>query len=316
MVGHSIGRPAPRPLLVPSAPRHQFTINQLDLLQPLSDPDLTEGPSLYDTWTVSTNLHNETTNKHQPSVQDSAVAVPVSGVRASGKCAVEHPAIPRTTKTRVIAPKLYEDRLGKLVSELSTRLSAAASWEAFVNHVRGPSYLADDIHNIPHQASAYLQTLRDTGAAVNMDDPRWSDERIQSCVARGPHPSANLHRDFLRDEYADFIEAGFWVVLPLDQVRALNKDLRISPMAVKVEPNRRPRVIVDHTWFGVNDHTIPDLPREVMQFGGALPRILWLLCHADPSAGPVYLSKYDITDGFFRKVYHGHLRVVTKELYT
>ena len=84
------------------------------------------------------------------------------------------------------------------------------------------------------------------------------------------------------------------------QVQALNKDLRLSPMAVKVKQNRCPRVIVDHTWFGVNDHTVPDLPREVMQFGGTLSQILWLLRHADPSAGPFYLSKYDITDGFYR----------------
>ena len=55
----------------------------------------------------------------------------------------------------------------------------------------------------------------------------------------------------------------------------------------------------DHTWFGVNDHTILDLPREVMQFGGALPWILWLLCHANLTAGPVYLSKYNITNGFY-----------------
>ena len=36
-----------------------------------------------------------------------------------------------------------------------------------------------------------------------------------------------------------------------------------------------------------------------MQFGGALPRILWLLRHADPREGPMYLAKYDISDGFY-----------------
>ena len=97
-----------------------------------------------------------------------------------------------------------------------------------------------------------------------MGDPPWTAKHIQSCVQCGPHPSANLHHDFLHDEYADFIEAGFWVVLPLAQVQALNKDPCLSPMAIKVEHNRHPRVIIDHTWFGVNDHTIPDLPREVM----------------------------------------------------
>ena len=73
-----------------------------------------------------------------------------------------------------------------------------------------------------------------------MDDPPWTAERIKSCVEWGPHPLANLHRDFLHDEYADIIEAGFWVVLPLDQVQALNKDLWLSPMAIKVKHNWRP----------------------------------------------------------------------------
>jgi hypothetical protein len=63
---------------------------------------------------------------------------------------------------------------------------------------------------------------------------------------------------------------------------------------------RRPRVFVDHTWFGVNEHTVTELPPEVMQFHGALPRILWLLQHANPDLGPVYLAKFDIAYGFYR----------------
>ena len=140
-------------------------------------------------------------------------------------------------KTRVIELLLCQDCLGKFVSELSNHLSAAASWEEFINQVRGPSYLADNIHNIPHQAHAYLQALCNNGTAVTMDNPPWTAERIQSCVKWGPHPSANLHHDFLHNEYADFIEASFWVVLPLAQVLVLNKDLRLSPMAIKVEHN-------------------------------------------------------------------------------
>ena len=133
-----------------------------------------------------------------------------------------------------------------------------------------------------------------------MDDPAWSADAIEQCAQRGPHPSANLHRDFLRTEMADFIDAGFWVVLPLKQVRSLGRDFRLSPVAVKEEVNRRPWVIVDHTWFGVNGHTVVELPPQVMQFGGALSRILWLLHHADPSHGPVYMAKYDLSDGFSR----------------
>ena len=57
---------------------------------------------------------------------------------------------------------------------------------------------------------------------------------------------------------------------------------------------------MDHTWFGVNDHTMVELPPEVMQFGGALSCILWLLQHADPAEGPVYMAKFDISNGFYR----------------
>ena len=99
---------------------------------------------------------------------------------------------------------------------------------------------------------------------------------------------------------ADFINAGFWVVLPLEQVCSLGKNFCLSLVAVKEEVNHCPRVIVDHMWFRVNKHTVVDLPSEVMQFGGALSCILWLLCHANPSHGPVYMVKYDLSDGFYR----------------
>jgi hypothetical protein len=74
---------------------------------------------------------------------------------------------------------------------------------------------------------------------IPLDDPPWSAGTIDACALRGPHPSANLFKEFLRDEMADFIEAGFWVVLPLKQVRELDQDLRLSPLAVKDEGEKR-----------------------------------------------------------------------------
>jgi len=164
-----------------------------------------------------------------------------------------------------------------LVSELSQKLNCASSWEEFVEQVRGKSYLAQDVGCLPHAAGPYLQQIRDQGVAVNMDDPPWDNDRLSACAEHGPHPSAAMHRDFLRYEYADFIEAGFWVVLPLEQILALDKDVWLSPLAIKDEHNRRPRVLVDHTYFGINQHMVKDLPPEVMQFGGTLPRIMWIL---------------------------------------
>ena len=71
-----------------------------------------------------------------------------------------------------------------------------------------------------HSTCDYLRKLRDHGIRVPMDDPPWSDVIIQHCADWGPHPSANLFRDFLRDKMVDFIEAGFWVVLPLTKSAA------------------------------------------------------------------------------------------------
>ena len=202
---------------------------------------------------------------------------------------------------RIVVPALLQDRLGTLVTSLSNKLARASSWREFVNGVRGKSYLAPSIDTIQHSARTYLQQLRDHGTPVQLDDPPWDTTQISDSAARGAHPSALVHREFLCGEFADFIEAGFWVVLPLKQLLALPfGDLRLSPMAVKDEFNRRPRVLIDHTWFGVNEHTIANLPKEVMQFGGCLPRLLWILRHANPAKGKVYLCKFDIDNGFYR----------------
>jgi hypothetical protein len=218
----------------------------------------------------------------------------------TGKRAAESPT-PSVPSKRIVVPALLQDRLGTLVQLLSTKLACSSSWREFVNDVRGKSYLSTSIDDIPHTARTYLQRLRDHGVRVQLDDPPWTTEQFSLNAARGAHPSVVVHRHFLRGEFADFIDAGFWVVLPLSQLRALpHTDLRLSPMAVKDEFNRRPRVIIDHTWFGVNGHSIAELPKEVMQFGGTLPRLLWLLRHANPAKGRIYLSKFDIDNGFYR----------------
>lgn len=92
---------------------------------------------------------------------------------------------------------------------------------------------------------------------------------------------------------------GFWTVLPLASALTL-PHLRLSPLGVVPQRNRRPRLIVDYTYSGVNDETARWAPHEAMQFGKALQRILTKVVHADPAYGPVYLAKIDIADGFYR----------------
>ena len=102
---------------------------------------------------------------------------------------------------------------------------------------------------------------------------------------------------------ASFIENNFWMVLPHDLVRKLLL-LRLTPLAVKDERDRRPRVLMDHSWpwpwDNINENTLPGAPPEAMQFGPMLPRLMCFARHANPKFGPVKASKHDIKDGFYR----------------
>jgi hypothetical protein len=50
----------------------------------------------------------------------------------------------------------------------------------------------------------------------------------------------------------------------------------------------------------LNDDTVKMAPRDAMQFGKALERILQAIVNANPDHGPVHLIKVDIADGFCR----------------
>jgi hypothetical protein len=63
---------------------------------------------------------------------------------------------------------------------------------------------------------------------------------------------------------------------------------------------RRDRTICDFSFSGVNDDNAAVAPLEAMQFGRALHRLLERIVRANPRYGPVYMSKLDIADGFYR----------------
>jgi hypothetical protein len=53
---------------------------------------------------------------------------------------------------------------------------------------------------------------------------------------------------------------------------------------------------VDYSWWDVNYDTLPLAAIEAMQYGHALERILWEILLSNPSLGPVYLIKLDISN--------------------
>lgn len=118
-------------------------------------------------------------------------------------------------------------------------------------------------------------------------------------MQRGAHNSAAGEREFVCGEILDFCQQGYWVVLPYSVVQDW-PNLRISPLCVVPQRDRRPRSIVDYTFSGVYADTLPLTPREAMQFGRALQRVCSTTVHADPRYGPVSMAKIDIADGFYR----------------
>jgi hypothetical protein len=112
-------------------------------------------------------------------------------------------------------------------------------------------------------------------------------------------PSNVAPTDFLRQEFVSMINKGQWTVLPARLVSHM-RNLTVSPVEVFPQRDRGPRTIVDYSFCDVNEDTAPWAPTESMQFGRALHRILCMILEAHPRFGPVYVSKVDIANGFYR----------------
>jgi hypothetical protein len=195
--------------------------------------------------------------------------------------------------------KILHDRLGKQVRSSMIFFENSRSWSTFVQQVRGVSHIHSKVDGLPHPAAALLKRLQTVGVPIVTRDPPWTPQKLDDMAAHGPHKSANDYSDFVREEMAEFCEKGFWVVLPYDLVKQL-PGLKLSPLGVVPQRERRPRLIVDYSFYGVNDSTLKLMPPEAMQFGRALTRILTAIRHANPAFGPVYMAKIDISDGFYR----------------
>ncbi|KAL3809642.1 hypothetical protein ACHAXA_003728, partial [Cyclostephanos tholiformis] len=155
------------------------------------------------------------------------------------------------------------------------------------------------LDNVPHPARRLLRHYKHCGAPVKFSTPPWTRHQLQRALSRGLHKSAHEYQDYLAEEFVNMINKGQWVVLPFSSVRHL-PGLRISPPGVIPQRDRRPRWIVDYSWWDVNADTLPLAAMESMQFGHALDRILREILLANPAFGPVYLIKLDISDGFYR----------------
>jgi len=95
------------------------------------------------------------------------------------------------------------------------------------------------------------------------------------------------------------IHKGQWMILEYKDVVHL-PNLHLSPLGVVPQWDWRPRTIMDYTYSGVNEDTVPLNEHLPLQFGKALHWLLRQIVCCNPSQGPVYIIKLDIADGFYR----------------
>jgi hypothetical protein len=150
--------------------------------------------------------------------------------------------------------------------------------------------------------------------------PDWTWQVIEQAVARGPHHSA-MEPDNIKLVHEDIqyrVDAGFFQIMLWSDVQKLwPSNLKISPLAVVPQKDRRGRLILDlsfpvypeRTWAnsrpqplqqGVSDTTTrlaPDAP--VREIGNVFRRVLSLLNDSEADE-VVILSKIDLSDGFWR----------------
>ena len=205
---------------------------------------------------------------------------------------------PGSKKKRPRLEEVEPDRLSQYI-ERDASLVARHGFATFVQERRG----RDDFGKLRmaqhHPAGRLLRNYKARGAPVVLSTAPWTTEQQDQALDRGSHKSAEDHIEFLRTEMADMVEKSQWTVLPLSEARKL-KGLRLSPLGVVPQANRRPRTIVDYSFNGVNADTQPIVAKDAMQFGRALERIVRKIVLADPKYGPVNMLKIDIADGFYR----------------
>ena len=155
------------------------------------------------------------------------------------------------------------------------------------------------VRSVPHAAAAYLDELRLSGAAIELKDLPWTADKLEEAAEYGSHKSCDRDLAFVAKEMMDFANKGFFVVMKYDDAKHL-PNLRLAPMGLVPQRDRRDRIVVDYSYWGTNDASLPTAPQESMQFGRALQRVLQKLYDSDPKHGPVYLMKLDVADGFYR----------------
>jgi hypothetical protein len=136
-------------------------------------------------------------------------------------------------------------------------------WRHFFYHQQRPTALAPTLRSLPHPAAEYLARLASSGAPCLTTDPPWTLQHRDAVQQRGPHRSAAVDfAAFLLSDMYDYVQMGFWTVLPYQAIRKFPA-LRLVPGGVVPQRERQPRPIMDYSFYLTNQHSVrSNLPRQ------------------------------------------------------
>jgi hypothetical protein len=175
----------------------------------------------------------------------------------------------------------------------------------------------------------FYETLHqwETGVPVDCGEP-WAWETIEAAVAQGAHQSATTAESIalIAEDVAYQVKAGYAQIISWEELQQLRpRNLKVSPLAVVPQRNRRGRMILDLSFAvrrqtpnqrgrkrnrakevilqpSVNDTTTRLAPQgPVKELGNVLPRILNFMATVPPEEH-IHFSKLDLADGFWRMI--------------
>ena len=165
-----------------------------------------------------------------------------------------------------------------------------------------------------HPAAPVLLKYATDGCPVDCGAD-WSLEKLDEAVAYAAHPSAEAPEatKALHEEVMEKVTDGYVDLIPWDVLRKNPpKQLKISPIAAIPHKSRDFRMILDlsfvlknrqHVEKSINDYTqLLSDHKSMVQLGQSLPRLIWHLAFAPEDQGPLFFTKLDLKDGYWRMI--------------
>ena len=122
---------------------------------------------------------------------------------------------------------------------------------------------------------------------------------LTRAIRYGAHSSAIKETTF---SVTDLLEQALAVHIALFTLQAVRHLPRIfiSPLAAIPQRGRKPRLVYDFSWSGLNEAVTQVAHKEAMHFRKSIYRLIDCILAAPPKLGPTFLNKVDLADAYMR----------------